>query len=235
MIKIKGKVRNFVLLSIGIGLILIILFTPLEILKFLSLEVVGEPPINGRSWLEGVEELGGEISMRSLGMIGIVIIILNLFPILKWESKEIPKREIRNSEIITFFVATIIFFSVNFLIGYDWWDPDAFLGMGPLFIPSIASLILLGMLPALFKKVFSLGREDLAINTEYFKEISMILIIIAFGYGLVSVIWHCCSFFEPKMYFFFFIIKLIQLWGMCSYFFKYGFYLFMNKVKPWFA
>ncbi|MHA1292016.1 MAG: hypothetical protein ACTSQJ_05040 [Promethearchaeota archaeon] len=61
------------------------------------------------------------------------------------------------------------------------------------------------------------------------------MVIIAFGYGLISVIWHCCSFFNPTMYFFFFFIKLIQLWAMCTFFFKYGLRLFLNITRPWLA
>jgi hypothetical protein len=229
------KSRTLILILIGIALSLTVLIAPLELLEFLSLEVVGEPPINGRTWMEGVDELGGESSMRFLAIIGVIIIIHALFFVLDWENKPLPKREVNRLEVITFLIATIAFFLVNFLIGYSWWDPDAFLGMGPLFIPSIVSLIILGLLPLLFRRFFQLEKESLAASKDNLKEILIFMVIIAFGYGLISTIWHCCSFFDPKMYFFFFIIKLIQLWGMCSFFFKYGLYLFMSKLKPWAA
>ncbi|TFG25284.1 MAG: CPBP family intramembrane metalloprotease, partial [Promethearchaeota archaeon] len=34
---------------------------------------------------------------------------------------------------------------------------------------------------------------------------------------------------------FFFIIKLVQLWAMCTFFFKYGLKLFLSKIKPIYA
>ncbi len=61
------------------------------------------------------------------------------------------------------------------------------------------------------------------------------MIAIAYGYGLTSVIWHDCQLFNFDMYFFFFITKFVQLWAMSSFFFKYGFKLFLNKTKPWVA
>ncbi len=233
--KVEIKSRTYFLILLGIILIIIALILPLNILEFLSLNVVGEPPINGRTWLEGVYELGGEYSMKLLAVIGIIIIICALFSVLDWEIKSIPEREVKGVEVGIFLIATIVFFIVNFLIGYSWWDPNGFLGMGPLFFPSIMSLIILGLLPLLFRRGFQFKKEDLASSKENLKEISIFMIIIGYGYGLISGIWHCCSFFSPAIYFFYFIIKLIQLWGMCAFFFQYGFYLFMNKTKPWIA
>lgn len=107
--------------------------------------------------------------------------------------------------------------------------------MGPLFIPSILSMITLGISPAIFKRIFSLKKDRFAQSTKNIKEIVVYATLLAFGYGLVSTIWHCCSFFDSKMFFFFFVIKLIQLWAVCSFFFKYGLKLLLNKVKPWAA
>ncbi|HUX98176.1 MAG TPA: hypothetical protein VMV49_01360 [Candidatus Deferrimicrobium sp.] len=199
------------------------------------MEVVGEPPINGLTWMDGVEALGGPISMRILACLGIIIIFFAIPFILTWKKKEFFKREIKNVEILFFLIVTGIFFIVNFLIGYNWWDPDAFLGMGPLFIPSICSLIILGFLPEIAKRLFQFKKDAFAESTTNIKQISLLMVAVAFGYGLFSLIWHCCSFFEPKMYFFFFIIKFIQLWAMCSFFFKWGLNLFLNFTKEWVA
>ncbi|MDD1778299.1 MAG: hypothetical protein LUQ65_09035 [Candidatus Helarchaeota archaeon] len=201
----------------------------------MSLEVVGEPPINGQSWLAGVEALGGALSMRLLAIFGIILIFSLIPIILKWQKKPIENRIVKNYELLFFLGSTLVFFVVNFLIGYNWWDPDAPLGLGPLFIPSIVSLIILGLLPELARKIFKFDRSHFAESTENLKRISVIMIIIAFGYGLISLIWHCCSFFDVKIYFFYFVIKLIQLWAMCSFFFKWGFPLFLNKTQEWMA
>ena len=229
------KFVAYLLVGLIISLIIIILVLPLTLLEFLSLEVVGEPPINGRTWMEGVNELGGEISMRFLAILGILIIALTLPIVLEWENKSLPEREVEKKEIIMFFIIAAVFFIINLVIGYHWWDPEGFLGMGPLFLPSILSLILLGLSPLLLQKRFHFRKEDLATSTDNIKEISIYMIIIAFGYGLISCIWHCCSFFEPKIYFFYLIIKLVQLWAMCSFFFKYGLKLFLSKIKPIYA
>jgi len=233
--KINVKDSTLVLILLEISLCIIIWVIPLELLKYLSIEVVGEPPINGKTWMEGVEALGGHYSMRLLAILGVVIIVHTLFFVLKWENKPITQREVINKEIFMFILATIIFFIINFLIGYDWWDPDGFLGMGPLFFYSILSLVILGLLPIIFGKFFQLKDEDFASSTDNLKEISICMIIIAFGYGLISGIWHCCSFYSPSIYFFYFIIKIIQLWAMCTFFFKYGLKLFMSKTKPIYA
>ena len=233
--KLKRFDINVVILIISIVLIVIILILPLNILEFLSLEVVGEPPINGRTWLEGVEELGGELSMRIIAIMGLIIVAFVISYVVKIEKDPIRSREVSKAEIIAFFASTIIFFVINFLIGYNWWDPDAFLGMGPLFFPSIISLVILGLIPEVYRKIFKFERADFAESFKDLKSISIYMILIALGYGAISAIWHCCSFFEPKMYFFFFVIKGVQLWGMCSFFFKWGFKMMLNATKEWAA
>ena len=227
-----NKTRLLLFLTATI-LIILILFIPLEILEFLSLQVVGEPPINGLTWLEGVYSLGGELSMRILAIFGVSIIFLAIPFILTWEKNQLKNRDVNNKEIAFFFTTTLLFFIVNLLIGYNWWDPNGFLGMGPLFVHSIISLVILGIIPEISKIIFKFKREDFAESTSKFKEFSALMILAAFGYGLISLIWHCCSFFDVKMYFFFFVIKFIQLWAMTSFFFKWGFKLFLNKMKEW--
>lgn len=229
----KANNSTVFLIILLIALCLIILSVPLDALEYLSLEVVGEPPINGRTWMEGVEELGGHLSMRLLAILGITIIILVAFFVLKWEKKDLMEREVQKLEIIIFLSITVIFFIVNFIIGYDWWDPNAFLAIGPLYFPSILSLLLLGLSPFLLGKIFEFQKEDLAGSTDNIKQILLCMITIAFGYGLVSCIWHCCSFFDPKMYYFYAVTKIIQLWALTTFFFKYGFRLFLNVTKPW--
>jgi hypothetical protein len=224
---------NYILLFLALALIALVLFLPLDVLEYLSLEVVGEPPINGLSWMEGVDAVGGSLSMRVLAIFGMIIIFSLIPVILKWQKKSIEKRTIKNYELLFFLSATLVFFVVNFLIGYDWWDPDAVLGLGPLFIPSIVSLIILGFLPEIAHRLFKFDRSSFAESTQNLKKISLIMIIAAFGYGLISLIWHCCSFFDVKIYFFYFVIKLIQLWAMCSFFFKWGFPLFLNITHEW--
>ncbi|NVM55280.1 MAG: CPBP family intramembrane metalloprotease, partial [Candidatus Helarchaeota archaeon] len=232
---IKISKTNFTLVLITGVLICLALFLPLDVLKYLSLEVVGGPPINGLSWMEGVDALGGALSMRILAVLGIVIVVLIIPVILKWKKIPVAKREVKNVEIIFFSASTIIFFTINFLIGYNWWDADAFLGMGPLFFHSIINLVILGFLPEIAKKLFKFNQEAFADSTENIRHIVPIMTVVAFGYGLISLFWHCCSFFEGKMFFFFFIIKLIQLWAMCSFFFKWGLPLFLNRTNEWTA
>ena len=94
-----NKIVAYLLVGLFISLIIIILVLPLTLLEFLSLEVVGEPPINGRTWMEGVNELGGEISMRFLAILWILIIALTLPIVLEWENKSLPEREVENKEI----------------------------------------------------------------------------------------------------------------------------------------
>jgi hypothetical protein len=233
--KLKGFDINVVILLIIVVLSVIILILPLDILEFLSLEVVGEPPINGRTWLEGVAELGGELSMRMIAILGLIIVAFVVPYIVKIEKESLKTRDVSKGEIITFLTSTIFFFVINFLIGYNWWDPDAFLGMGPLFFPSIISLVILGIIPEVYRKIFKFERADFAESAKRLKSISIYMILIALGYGAISAIWHCCSFFEPKMYFFFFVIKGVQLWGMCSFFFKWGLKMMLNATKEWAA
>ncbi|MHA1426773.1 MAG: hypothetical protein ACTSQI_12370 [Candidatus Helarchaeota archaeon] len=199
------------LLLIAIALIIIILILPLDLLEYLSIEIVGAPPINGLTWLEGVDALGGLFSMRLLAILGILIIFTTIPSISQWEKNSTAKRKLKYLEILFFITAALIFFVINFLIGYNWWDTEDILGMGPLFFHSIASLVIIGILPELARHIFKFERTDFAESTENLKKISLTMIVIAFGYGLISLIWHCCSFFEPKMFFFFFVIKLIQL------------------------
>ena len=186
----KLSKTNFILLLVAIALICLVLFIPLDLLEYLSLEVVGEPPINGQTWMEGVEALGGPLSMRILAIFGIIFIFSLIPLLLKWQKKPIEKRTVKNWELLFFLGSTLVFFVVNFLIGYNWWDPDAILGLGPLFIPSIVSLIVLGLLPELARKIFKFDRSHFAESTENLTRISVIMIIIAFGYGLISLIWH---------------------------------------------
>jgi len=232
--KINIEKKYIVIFSIAIAVILIILLIPLEFLEFLSLQVVGEPPINGKTWIEGVVAVGGSLSMRLLAIFGLLIIIFCVPFILNWKKDPLDKRKVKNAEIFFFISSTIIFFIVNFLIGYAWWDPNGFLGMGPLFPHSIISLIILGFLPDISKKIFKLkekNEDDFAESTKNMKEISLIMIAASFGYGLISLIWHCCSFYNPSIYFFYFIIKIIQLWAMLSFFYRWGFKMFLNIVK----
>ena len=117
------KIVTYLLVSLIISLIILILVLPLTLLEFLSLEVVGEPPINGRTWMEGVNQLGGEISMRFLAILGVLIIALTLPIVLGWENKPLHEREVEKKEIIMFFIIAAVFFIVNLVIGYHWWDP----------------------------------------------------------------------------------------------------------------
>lgn len=213
-------------------MVVLVLLLPLDLLKSLSLNVVGEPPINGRSWEEGVLELGGPLSMKFLAIWGVLIIFLNVPRIIGQKKEEIPERRVSKGEFIAFITAVVAFFIVNFLIGYAWWDPDGFLGMGPLFFHSIASIIVLGVFPEIAKKAFKFQDDGFfSEKSPDLKNTVLIMVIVAFGYGLISSIWHCCSFFEPKMYFFFFVIKLTQLWGMCTFFFKWGYKMLNQAFK----
>ena len=225
------------LIAMEIILSLIIFFIPLPILEFLSIEIVGEPPINGESWTAGVQAMGGELSMRILAIIGVVIMTHTLYFIIKLKNTKIYKRDVSNKELGLFFIVTALFFITNIIIGYEWWDPNDPLGMGPLFFASILSLAVLGLIPYILKAYFKLGKKDFASSINHLHSFTFTMVFIAYGYGLVSLLWHCCSFYEPKMYFFFFVIKLIQLWAVCSFFFMYGFRLLLSRFadKPWIA
>ncbi len=224
---------QYLLVLLAIALICVVLLVPLDLLYILSIEVVGEPPINGLTWWQGVDALGGPLSMRILASLGLLIIFVLLPLILKWEKKPMTNRSTKDTEIIFFFIIAIAFFVINFLIGYEWWDPNHILGMGPLFLPSILSLVVLAIMPEVARKIFKFQRNAFAESTANIKKISLAMVIIAFGYGLISLIWHCCSFYEPKMFFFFFVIKLIQLFAVCSFFFRWGLPLFLNRTNKW--
>ncbi|MHA1148243.1 MAG: hypothetical protein ACTSR8_08355 [Promethearchaeota archaeon] len=216
---------------------LIILLIPLSILEFLSIEIVGEPPINGESWMAGVQAMGGEFSMKMLAVIGIVIMTHTLYFVSKLKNTKIVKRKVSNNELEMFFMATGLFFIINIIIGYQWWDPNDALGMGPLFFASILSLAALGVIPYVFKVYFKLEESDFASSINHLHSFIFTMAFVAYGYGLVSLLWHCCSFYEPKMFFFFFIIKFIQLWAICTFFFMYGFRMLLSRFaeKPWVA
>ncbi|MHA1697101.1 MAG: hypothetical protein ACTSXT_04080 [Candidatus Helarchaeota archaeon] len=231
--KIYCSKNFFVIMLIAIGLIFLILFLPLDILEFLSINIVGGPPINGKTWIEGVYAIGGPISMRILAILGILIILFTIPFILKLSKPKLSARKVNKYELFLFFIIAFIFLFINYEIGYSWWDSNAFLGMGPLFFQSIISLIVLGLSPFFIKKIFKLKSSDFFSSKENLKSNSIVVIIIAFGYGLISLLWHCCSFYSYKMFFFFFIIKLIQLWGICSFFYQWGLNMLLNIVKDW--
>ncbi len=230
----KSKSLLIVLIFVTITINLII-FVPINLLEYLSLNVVGEPPINGRTWIEGMWELGGEIGMKSLAILGFIILGICILFLMQWEPISFKKRPVNKIEIIAFFGTTGGFIIINFLIGYSWWDPNAPLGMGPLFFHSMLSLIVIGLLPELFKIIFKFNKEDFAISKKNIDKEIFIVVLSAYGYGAVSALWHCCSLFNFTMYFFFFVIKFIQLWAMTSFFYKWGFKMFMSKTKTIFA
>jgi len=229
-----SKTTLLILLFV-IAATLSIIFIPLNLLEYLSLNVVGEPPINGRFWIEGVWELGGEFGMKTLAIIGIVIIGICITFFSDWKKIILEKRNVSNLEVLAFFGATIAFFIVNILIGYAWWDPNAFLGMGPLFFPSIISLIIIGLIPEFFRISFKFSKDNFSISKKNLNKQLILIISSAYGYGAVSTLWHCCSFFNLTMYFFFFVIKFIQLWAMTSFFYKWGFKMFMSRTRVAFA
>ncbi|MHA1270962.1 MAG: hypothetical protein ACTSPY_14305 [Candidatus Helarchaeota archaeon] len=221
------------LVIITIILTCLILFLPLEYLEYLSIEIVGGPPINGSTWIEGVYALGGPMSMRILAIIGLIIIMINVPQLLGWKKQKIERYKVSKLELSLFSIISIFLFVINYLIGYSWWDSEAFLGMGSLFFPSIITIIIVGFTPEIIKRVLKPKNQEFFNSSDNLFKSSIYIILISFGYGLVSLIWHCCSFFEVKMYFFFFVIKLIQLWGMCSFFFKWGLRLILNVLKEW--
>jgi hypothetical protein len=234
--KLSEISKSFLIILMCIVIIIIsIIFIPINLLEYLSLNVVGEPPINGRTWIEGMWELGGEFGMKILAILGFVILGICILFLMQWEPISFKKRQVKNIEIIAFFGITGGFIIINFLIGYSWWDPNAPLGMGSLFFHSILSLIIIGLLPELFKIIFKFDKEDFAISKKNIDKEIFIVVLSAFGYGAVSVLWHCCSLFNFTMYFFFFVIKFIQLWAMTSFFYKWGFKTFMSKTKTIFA
>ena len=232
---LKTKKMEIALVLLVSILIPLILFLPLELLEFLSLNVVGEPPINGMSWMMGVVMLGGELSMRFLAILGLLIIVITIPLLLRLESPQAKKRAVKRLEIIAFLLTTMVFFIINFIIGYAWWDPNGLLGMGSLFIPSILSILTLGLMPELFKVIFKFERSDFSESTTNISRITIFMVVIAFGYGAISCVWHCCSFYNESIIFFYFGIKAIQLWGMCSFFFRYGFKMLQSVTHEWVA
>lgn len=219
---------DFLFLIIAGCLLLLPWVLPLDVLEYLSLNIVGEPPINGHSWLEGVAELGGEASMRFLATCGGMILILGarLFvrgnPLREGTKLSTPARKVTPGELAVFGGSTGTYFMVNISIGYAWWDPGAMLGMGSLFWPSILSVIFLGLGPTFIRFGFKLPADSFAGSTVSVKQNVPLMGAIAFYYGLLSCLWHCCSLFNETMYFFFFVVKFVQLWGMCRFFFYWG-------------
>ncbi len=80
---IKALKTRYLLVLIEVLLICLVLLIPLDLLEFLSLRVIGEPPINGLTWMEGVESLNGSIFMRILAIDGILIMFFMIPIILK--------------------------------------------------------------------------------------------------------------------------------------------------------
>ncbi|MEX2684976.1 MAG: hypothetical protein Q6373_025600 [Candidatus Sigynarchaeota archaeon] len=227
----SAKKLEMTAIAVASILVLFAFFLPLDIMEYLSLNVVGEPPINGRSWLDGVGELGGELSMRLLAAWGVAITVLGAVLLLWKESKPVSRPRASRGELATYVAGIVAFFAANVLIGYAWWDPDGSLGMGPLYAPSIASLVAFGIIPFLVKWKCKLDSSAFAASREGLPRNLVIVAVIAFGYGLVSCIWHCCSFFDVKMYYFYFVTKIIQLWAMCSYFYMWGLPMLEARFK----
>ena len=48
----KSVKAEYILVLIATALIILVAVIPLNLLEFLSLEIVGGPPINGLTWLE---------------------------------------------------------------------------------------------------------------------------------------------------------------------------------------
>lgn len=254
---LSPRARHGLLGALGVALALLALLLPLDVLEYLSLHVVGEPPINGRPWSEGVVELGGALSMRLLAVWGIAIVILAAEALLAHPPTQLRTHPVPRGELAAFLVLTAAFCGINALIGYAWWDPDAPLGMGSLFWPSMASLVVLGLAPRVARRVWreepaeskrppGLARSPDTAKTRapagtppFFssRAIPLLIAAAAFGYGLVSCLWHCCSFFSPTMYFFFFVTKFVQLWGVGSFFYQWGFPALLRACprRPWLA
>jgi hypothetical protein len=215
-----------VLISIGMAA------APPRVLEYVSLNVIGEPPINGLTWTQGMQETGGEWGMKAMGVAGLCILVLGYLFLLKRPAADWPRRSVKTAEIAAYFVSVAAFSVVNMRIGYAWWDPAAPMGMGPLFWHSMAALAVFGLLPDVFRLVFKTGPDACAARHDMLLRTLWMLVIVAFGYGLWSGVWHCCSFFAPKMYFFFFVTKLAQLLAVCSFFFRWGFKMFMDRLGP---
>ena len=227
--------RIYLILAETIVAILVFL-TPLSLLEYLSGEVVGEPPITGETWIKTDYSIIGEFSMKLLAIIGLIIIVHTFYFVLKIQNAPLPERNVSRLELISFIVIALIFCGVNYLIGYNYWNPNAFLGMGLLFIPWILSYLILGLIPFIFKVIFNFKSEDFAASTTHLFSYLFTVSFIAFGYGLFSGIWHCCAFRGAIEYILFITIKFIQFFCICLYFFMYGFNLLLSKIKkPWIA
>ncbi|HOO56923.1 MAG TPA: CPBP family intramembrane metalloprotease [bacterium] len=222
--------RTIIWLLLGVALSIGILALPLDTLEYLSLNVVGEPPINGKTWTEGMMATGGEWGMKAIGIAGLLILILGILFIARIPFRAIRQRTVKNTEIFAFALSFVLFTAVNIWIGYRWWDPGSLLGMGPMFAHSIAALIVFGLLPTAFGAVLGVPKDGLLNNFDGIKQSIGIIVVIAAGYGLWSSLWHCCSFYIPDMFFFFFVTKLIQLWAMSSFFFKWAFPMLVNRL-----
>lgn len=221
--------------ALGLLLILLIWILPLGIVEALSLQVIGEPPINGESWMAGVEALGGSFSMRLAATLGMIILLLGAGSLLSSPNIEIPARRVGHTEILAFFGMTMVLGLGNFYIGYAWWDPDAFLGMGPYFVHSMALLLGIGLAPHAAARVFG-GRPALANWHSGALKFLIPVLLTAFGYGLVSCLWHCCCFFSWTIVFFFVVIKGVQLWAVCSFFYGWGLKMLIQAWgKHWIA
>ncbi|HPO12682.1 MAG TPA: hypothetical protein PLI09_04495 [Candidatus Hydrogenedentes bacterium] len=205
----------------GVLFLLLIWLPSLGTLETLSLRVIGEPPINGESWMAGVEALGGSFSMRLAATLGMIILLLGAGSLLSMPNIEIPSRRVGRNEILAFFGITMLFGAGNFYIGYAWWDPEAFLGMGPYFAHSMVLLLGLGLAPHAAARVFGCT-PALANRHDGAVKFLLPVLLTAFGYGLVSCLWHCCCFFSWTIVFFFVVIKGVQLWAVCRFFYGWG-------------
>ena len=221
---------------LSVLLVLLIWLLPLDVLETLSLDVIGEPPINGQSWTAGVEALGGSFSMRLLATLGAVIMLIGVRCLLARPNTEVPLRRVARGELGVFFGVAVGFGAANLYLGYGWWDAEAFLGMGPYFAHSMALLLGLGLAPHVAGRVFRCDPPTLANRHDDLLRDLLPVLLIAFGYGLVSCVWHCCSFFAPKMIFFFFVIKGVQLWAVCTFFYGWGFKMLLQAWdRRWLA
>jgi len=221
---------------LGALLVFLIWRLPLDVLETLSLHVIGEPPINGQSWMAGVEALGGPLAMRVLATLGTAILLPGVWCLLARPNTEVTPRRVARGEVGMFFGVVAGFGAANLYIGYGWWDPAAFLGMGPYFAHSMALLLGLGLAPHVACRVFRHDPPTLANRHDGLLGDLMPVLLIAFGYGLVSWVWHCCSFFAAKMVFFFVVIKGVQLWAVCTFFYGWGFRMLIEAWgRRWLA
>lgn len=215
-------------------LIVLIMVMPLGALETLAVRIVGEPPINGQSWAAGADALGGPFAMRALAVLGALILLPAMRRFLNQPNAVIPSRRVTRSEQAVFFAVALVFGLANLYLGYGWWDPAAFLGMGRYFPHSMALLAGLGLCPYALGRILPSQPRLLGNQPRRVRGGLAPLILMAFGYGLISCLWHCCSFFAPKMYFFFFVIKGVQLWATCAFFYGWGLTMLLQVCrKPW--